>query len=257
MAGAGAAATLPSLATANVEPVGKTLYRLIWFLNLFVSRLTSRAWYGQDQVPRTGGVVFVANHISNFDPIAVGQYLAFSGRWPHFLGKASLFRIPVVGRIIRAAEQIPVERESRAATDALRAAVRAVGDGRAVIIYPEGTVTLDPDLWPMTGKTGAARVALETGCPVVPLGQWGSQQVMYGKHVGWPRFRGRPTLAVKAGVPVELDDLREQPVTPATLREATERIMTAVTGLVAELRGEAAPERRLDPRARPDREADL
>jgi len=242
MAGAGAASpTLPALATANVEPVGKTLYRLIWALNLPVSRLTTRAWSGQEKVPRTGGVVVVVNHISNFDPIAVGQYLAFAGRWPHFLGKASLFTIPVVGRIIRAAEQIPVERDGPTATGAVTAAIEAVAAGQAVIIYPEGTITRDPDLWPMAGKTGAARVALQTGCPVIPLGQWGAQQVMYGKHLGWPRFAGHPTLAVRAGDPVPLDDLRAQPMSPTLLREATTRIMAAITALVAELRGEAGP----------------
>lgn len=248
MARVGASPPLPALRRTNTEPSGRALPRLIWGLNTFVSRLTDRAWSGQDQIPRTGGVVFVVNHISHFDPIAVGQFLAFSGRWPHFLGKASLFRLPVVGAIIRAAEQIPVERESRAAAGALAAAVSAVERGKAVIIYPEGTITLDPDLWPMAGRTGASRVALQTGCPVIPVGQWGAQQVMYGKRLGWPRFRPRATLTLKAGDPIPLEDLRAGPLTAAALREATDRIMAAITALVAEVRGEPAPAVRLNPR---------
>ena len=74
--------------------------------------LTKRDWRYQDKVPQTGGVIFVANHISNADPLAVGQFLAYSGRWPRFLAKASVFEIPVVGRIIAACGQIPVRRES-------------------------------------------------------------------------------------------------------------------------------------------------
>lgn len=249
MTPAGGSARLRPLATANTEPTGRTLYWLVRVLHVFVGRLTDRAWYGQDKVPPTGGALIVANHISYFDPIAIGQFLAFSGRWPHFLAKASLFRVPVMGRIIAAAEQIPVERGSRTAAGALEAAARAVADGRVVVIYPEGTVTLDPDLWPMAGRTGAARVALQTRAPVVPVGQWGAQAVMPGKHPGWPRFRPRATLAVKAGDPVDLDDLRDGPLSGAVLQEATVRMTAAITTLVAELRGEPAPAQPLDPRA--------
>jgi len=248
MARSGASSPLPALRRANSEPAGPTLPRMVGLLSFVVSRLTDRSWSGQEHLPRSGGVVVVANHISNFDPLALGQFLAYSGRWPHFLTKASLFSVPVVGAIIRAAEQIPVERSSRAAAGALTAAIAAVERGHVVVIYPEGTITLDPNLWPMAGRTGAARVALRTGCPVVPVGQWGAQEVMYGKHIGWPRFRPRPTLALRAGPAVPLDDLRAQPVSAATLTEATDRILTAITTLVAELRGEPAPAVRVDPR---------
>ena len=50
--------------------------------------------------------------------------------------------------------------------------------GECVVVYPEGTITRDPDLWPMVGKSGAARIALATGCPVIPIGQWGAQEVL-------------------------------------------------------------------------------
>lgn len=236
------------LRTANTEPAEKTLKVVVGLLNAIARPLTRRDWRGQQNVPRTGGVVFVVNHISNVDPIAVGQYLAFAGRWPRFLAKASLFEIPVIGRIIRACGQIPVQRGSSSALLALQAAVDAVESGRAIVLYPEGTITLDAQLWPMKGKSGAARIALQTGCPVVPIGQWGAQDIMWGKKIHVPKLLPRKTLRVAAGLPVPMDDLRGQPVTPAVLAEASDRIMDAITALVADLRGEPPPASRVDPR---------
>ena len=238
---------LRSLAQANREPGRGTIFAVVSLLHLIMRPLTRRDWRGQEKIPQTGGVIFVANHISNADPLALGQFLAFSGRWPRFLAKASLFRYPLLGHILRACGQIPVQRQSAKSADALLAAVEAVGQGRAVVIYPEGTITRDPDLWPMEGKTGAARIALRTGCPVIPIGQWGAQELMYGTEVHFPRLFPRKTLRLKAGDPVPLDDLREVLVTGAVLDAATTRIMDAITVLVAELRQEPQPTRRFDP----------
>jgi 1-acyl-sn-glycerol-3-phosphate acyltransferase len=115
------------------------------------------------------------------------------------------------------------------------------------VIYPEGTITRDPDLWPMRGKTGAARLAFTTGCPVVPIGQWGAQELMPGRKPSFPRLLPRKTLRVAAGDPIPLDDLHEKPMTVDILDEATARIMDAVTVLVAELRGATPPAQRYDP----------
>lgn len=247
-------ATARALAQVNREPGRGVIFAVVTLLNLVLRPLTRRDWRGQDKVPQTGGVVFVANHISNADPLALGQFLAFSGRWPRFLAKASLFRVPVIGAVIGACGQIPVQRQSARSADALSAAVEAVGQGRAVVIYPEGTVTRDPDLWPMAAKTGAARIALRTGCPVVPIGQWGAQELMYGHHLHFPRLFPRKTLRLLVGDPVDLDDLRDQPVTGTTLSAATDRILDAITALVAELRQQAPPAQRFVPPADPPRE---
>lgn len=236
-----------SLAQVNREPGRGVIVGVVTLLDLVVRPLTRRDWRAQDKVPQTGGVVFVANHISNADPVALGQFLAFSGRWPRFLAKASLFGVPVVGAIIRACGQIPVERQSVQSADALVAAVAAVGQGRAVVVYPEGTITRDPDLWPMAGKTGAARIALRTGCPVVPIGQWGAQELMYGREIHFPRLFPRKTLRLLVGDPVPLDDLRARPLDAATLEEATNRLLDAITALVAELRQQPPPAQRFVP----------
>jgi 1-acyl-sn-glycerol-3-phosphate acyltransferase len=237
---------LRPLSQVNQEPGGQTISIVVRLLNAIMRPLTKRDWRNQDKVLQAGGVIFVVNHISNADPLAVGQFLAFSGRWPRFLAKASLFEIPMVGRIIAASGQIPVQRESEHSNDALIAAARAIEEGRALVIYPEGTITRDPELWPMRGKTGAARLAFTTGSPVVPIGQWGAQKLMPGREPRFPRLFPRKTLRVAAGDPVSLNDLRQKPVTAATLDEATTRIMDAITALVAELREATPPPQRYD-----------
>ena len=117
---------LKPLSQANREPGREVIFAVVTLLHAVLKPLTRRDWRNQDKVPSTGGVVLVANHISNVDPLVIGQYLAFSGRWPRFLAKASLFRVPVLGAVLRGCGQIPVQRGSAAARDALSAAVAAV-----------------------------------------------------------------------------------------------------------------------------------
>jgi hypothetical protein len=111
-----------------------------------------------------------------------------------------------------------------------------------VAVYPEGTITRDKALWPMQGKTGAARIALTTGAPVIPVAQWGAQELLapYAKR---PRLFPRKTMKVLAGPPVDLDEFRGRELTAEVLRGATDRIMDAVTELLAKLRDEPAPPR--------------
>jgi 1-acyl-sn-glycerol-3-phosphate acyltransferase len=216
-------------------------------LRPLLTAFTRRSWTHTERLPASGGIVVVPNHISHVDPLIVAHYLYDNGRLPRFLAKASLFQVFFVRRVLRGARQIPVYRESREAGDAFRDAVDAVRRGECVVVYAEGTLTRDPDLWPMAGKTGAARIALETGCPVLPMAAWGPQELLapYSKR---PHLFPRTTVQVTLGPPVDLSDLREAAADPETLRIATDRIMAAVTALVAELRDEPAPGTRLDPR---------
>jgi 1-acyl-sn-glycerol-3-phosphate acyltransferase len=209
--------------------------------------VTKRDWHGAENLPATGGFVVTPNHLSHLDPLIFAHFMYDNGRPPYFLGKEGVFRVPVVGAILRGAEQIPVYRNTGKAADAFRAAVAAVNDGKAVGVYPEGTLTRDPDLWPMVGKTGAARIALATQCPVIPVAQWGPQEILepYSKR---PRLFPRKTMHVAAGPPVDLSDLYDQPVTGTLLREATDRIMAAITVQLAQIRREQAPAERFDAR---------
>ena len=214
---------------------------------------TKRDWRGGNKLHFSGGVVVAMNHLSWFDPFVAGHFCHDNGRQVRFLAKAEIFKIPGLGSVLKSAGQIPVKRrDSEAAAGSLLLAMEAVRKGECIVIYPEGTLTRDPNLWPMSAKTGAARIALTTGVPVIPAAQWGPQEVLkpYGKLF---KLFPRKTMHVWAGDPVNLDDLRNQPITAATLREATDRIMRDVTLLLAQQRGEAAPERPMPRSAVPPR----
>jgi 1-acyl-sn-glycerol-3-phosphate acyltransferase len=208
---------------------------------------TKRNWIDGDKIPATGGCVVAVNHISHLDPMTLGFFLYDHGRLVRYLAKDALFRAPVIKYIVKDAGQIPVRRMSEGAASAFEAAVEAVHAGELIGVYPEGTITRDPDGWPMRGKTGAARIALTTGCPVIPVGQWGAQEILPAYTVR-PHLFPRKTTSYKVGDPVDLDDLRDKPLTEAVLHEATDRIMAAITALVEDLRGETAPAVRFDPK---------
>ena len=210
--------------------------------------LTKRDWRGAEHLPREGGFVVSPNHISYADPLPFAHYMFDNGRAAYFLAKESVFRVRGVGWVLRKAGQIPVHRNSVAAADAFRSAVDGVRAGKVVAIFPEGTITRDPDLWPMRGKTGAARVALETRCPLIPVAQWGAPEILspYGHR---PSLFPRKTIRVLAGPPVDLDDLYGQPIDTRVLREATDRLMDRITELLEQVRGETRPSERFDPRA--------
>ncbi|MEU6980567.1 lysophospholipid acyltransferase family protein [Streptomyces sp. NPDC046371] len=203
--------------------------------------LFKRDWRGTEHIPADGGFITAVNHNSYLDPLSYAHYQYNTGRVPRFLAKAGLFK-GFVGTMLTGTGQIPVYRETTNALDAFRAAVDAIERGECVAFYPEGTLTRDPDMWPMAGKTGAARVALLTKVPVVPVAQWGANLAMppYAKEDKlrlWPR----KTLIVQAGPPVDLSRFYDLAPTPDVLREATEEIMAAITRLLEEVRGEKAP----------------
>src|ERR1051326_5220332 len=143
-----------------------------------VRLLMKRDWRGGENIPAAGGVVVAANHISHVDALAFGHFIYGNRRLPPVLAKAGVFNNQVVGGALRAAKQIPVYRDTADAANALRDAIAAVRAGEAIAVYPEGTITRDPGLWPMAAKTGAARIALTTGCPVIPVAQWGPQEIL-------------------------------------------------------------------------------
>ncbi|MCC3774409.1 1-acyl-sn-glycerol-3-phosphate acyltransferase [Streptomyces sp. UNOB3_S3] len=204
--------------------------------------LFKRDWRGMEHIPADGGFITAVNHNSYLDPLSYAHYQYNTGRVPRFLAKAGLFKGSFVGAILRGTGQIPVYRESADAATAFRAAVDAINRGECVAFYPEGTLTRDPDMWPMEGKTGAARVALLTRAPVVPVAQWGANEAMppYAKEKKLRLFP-RKTLRVLAGPPVDLSAYYGKEPTAEVLREVTEVIMRAITELLAELRDEPAP----------------
>ncbi|MFJ9470177.1 lysophospholipid acyltransferase family protein [Streptomyces caniferus] len=204
--------------------------------------LFRRDWQGMEHIPADGGFITAVNHNSYLDPLSYAHYQYNTGRVPRFLAKAGLFKSGFVGLMMRGTGQIPVYRETTDAANAFRAAVSAIDKGECVAFYPEGTLTRDPELWPMQGKTGAARVALLTKAPVIPVAQWGANDAMppYATEKKLRLFP-RKTLRVKAGPPVDLSAYYGQEPTAEVLRVVTDVIMAAVTEQLAGLRGEPAP----------------
>lgn len=206
---------------------------------------TKRKWIDGEKVPATGGCVVAVNHISHIDPLTLGWFLYDHGRLVRYLAKQALFEVPVLKAIVKDAQQIPVARQSRDAAHAFEAACEAALAGECIGVYPEGTITKDPDGWPMRGKTGAARIALTTGVPVIPIGQWGAHEILPAYSA---RLRLGRTATYKVGDPVDLGPWVGKPITTEVLHEATEAIMETITELVADIRGEEPPQERFDPR---------
>ncbi|MHA3704411.1 lysophospholipid acyltransferase family protein [Jatrophihabitans sp. YIM 134969] len=200
---------------------------------------------GVEHLPRTGGVILAVNHISYADPVIIGRFVYDAGRNPRYLAKDSLFDVPILGRGLRGMGQVPVHRGGPHAKEALDSAVEALRRGETIIVYPEGTVTRDPDHWPAAGKTGIARLALlAPEIPVVPVGQWGPQTIdVYRKSF---KVLPRKPATIAAGPAVDLSRWRhgaDGPVAPTAenLRTMTRVVMDALLTQVEEARGEKRP----------------
>ncbi|MCU1531351.1 MAG: 1-acyl-sn-glycerol-3-phosphate acyltransferase [Arthrobacter sp.] len=209
--------------------------------------LMKKKWEGLEKLP-AGGFIAAPNHCTEIDPLVVAHMLYNQKRMPHFLAKVALFKVPVLGAVLRATKQIPVERSTAGANRSLQLAKEIVDEGGAIIIYPEGTLTRDPELWPMRGHTGAARMALESGIPVVPMAHWGAHEVFPRYARRFYPFPRKSSLLV-VGHPVDLSAFAGRPLDKATLTEATNVIMDAITGLLAGLRAQEPPALRWDPSA--------
>lgn len=187
---------------------------------------------GMENIPPDGPVLVACNHISYFDPLAHGLAVVKAGRRPRYLAKSELYGNWLLRHVLEGAHQIKVERGSgsRSPVENARQALR---DGEAVMIYPESTITRNPDSSPMQGKTGVARLTLATDVPVLPLAVWGSQNVWQRDGVRSLAF-GRP-IWVRAGAP--LDFSRYEGADDAqVLRRVTDEVMDELTRLVIDLR---------------------
>ena len=198
-------------------------------------------------LPARGPFILSPNHYSEIDPIVMGIVVWKLRRTPRFLAKASLFKLPGLAWLLRFTGQIPVEREAGARLgEPLKAASLLAERGQGVVVYPEGTLTKDPDLWPMVGKSGAIRMALEQGIPLYPAAHWGTQNLM-GRYAKKIRVFPRTAIDAVIGQPLDLSRFEGKPMSREMLGEATEMLMAAITALVSQLRGEKPPAKRFDP----------
>jgi 1-acyl-sn-glycerol-3-phosphate acyltransferase len=207
------------------------------------------AWFrwsieGLENIPRSGPALLAFNHIAFLDPLAAAYAVDRAGRKPRFLAKAELFKDRRINWILRGAGQIEVKRGTPEAPMALDKAVDALERGEIVVVFPEGTITKDPELNPMPAKSGIVRLSLLTDVPVIPCALWGTANV-------WPKgfapsWRPRQDICVRIGAPMRVAGNIER---SETWDDAGRQIMDSIAVLVASLRP-AVPDRRRRARSR-------
>lgn len=215
--------------------------------------LTARRHYrGLGHVPAAGGALVVSNHLSHLDAFVLPHAVRRAGRNPLGMGKIELFRLPVVGAWFTRIGHVPVDRAAASPSAALAPAADALRAGTVLCMYPEGTINTTPERGLLPGRTGAARLAWESGVPVIPVGQWGPQHAFSPtgrvaalrrpRLFGWFRAHRRPrrpacTLVV--GPPITRGDLAAVAGSTAEpdFRAMTELIMGRIGALVVEASG--------------------
>jgi 1-acyl-sn-glycerol-3-phosphate acyltransferase len=209
--------------------------------------LMRHRWEGRENLPKTGGFILAPNHLSYADWGAVALFCnRYARRYPVFMIKSPVFDVKFIGPLMTKVGQLPVYRGRGDAGLVLKQAEVALRAGACVIVYPEGTASRDPGLWPMVAKTGAARLALTTGAPVIPVAHWGAQELLpYGSKR--PKLFPRKTVRMVAGPPVDLSKYAGQRMAASTLRAATADIMAEITTLLAKIRQETPPAVPYDP----------
>lgn len=220
---------------------------LAHILRPFVRLLYKVEVTGTENLPKSGGYVLAANHVTTLDALAVAYMMYFRlHRAPHFLAKEGLFRTPIVGPVLLACGQIPVFRSGRNNTDPMQSAYDVLNAGHTIGIFPEGTLTREPNQWPMRARTGAIRLSLETGVPIIPVGQWGTEAVM---ETYSSKIRPKPWHKVRIviGKPISMDPYKDKKMSTEDLVELSDKVMVEITKIVEELRGEKAPAKRFVP----------
>ncbi len=215
----------------------------------FISWLFHRTYVvsGNTSLPR-GAKIIAMNHTDGCDPFYLPLFL---DEKPYFLLQDGLFEIPVFGRMLREAGQIPVYRESEKAREALAHACELLRQGKTIVIFPEGKQV--PEGQRIPAKTGAIRMALETGAPIIPLGLFTPPENLVNLHFHWKRsgrsglwqFSGKSYM--RFGPPWRPDpgiQKTDQPDVHALTDELMSRIYRLVDDIqydVAETRAEKTP----------------
>lgn len=173
---------------------------------------------GLENIPGEGPVILACNHVSFVDSLFMPLLVK---RPVVFLGKADYFDSWRTRWFVKAAGVIPVRREGGSKSEAaIRTGIQALGEGRIVGIYPEGTRSPDGRLY--RGKTGVARMALEARVPVVPVAVEGTREIM-PIDAKIPRFRGKAT--VRYGKPLRFERYYDRPTDRFVLRSVTDEIL--------------------------------
>jgi 1-acyl-sn-glycerol-3-phosphate acyltransferase len=193
-------------------------------------KIVFRPWsQGVKNVPRRGAVILASNHLSFsdhfFGPLPVPRKVIFLAKAEYFTGRG------LKGLISKAffsgVGQIPIDRGGGEASErALVTGLRVLAEGQVLGIYPEGTRSPDGRLY--RGKTGVARLAIESGAPVVPCAMINTFEFQPPGTL-WPNPRIRP--GVRFGEPLDFSSLRAREADGKVLRAVTDEIMQAIAKL--------------------------
>ena len=176
---------------------------------------------GIEHIPATGGAVIAANHVSYFDFMLVG-YAALPDRLVRFMAKKSVFDNKVSGPLMRSMHHIPVDR--RAGASAYAAAVRALRDGELVGVFPEATIS--QAFTPIPMKSGAARMAIDAGVPIVPVVTWGAHRLWTKGRK--PRLQRHVPVTIRVGEPLLPEANEDATAFTARLAETLTRMIDEV-----------------------------
>jgi 1-acyl-sn-glycerol-3-phosphate acyltransferase len=196
-----------------------------------------------------GPIIVISNHTSYADGVLLALAARRMGRSLRMLATSGIFRAPVIGRLARRLGFIAVKRDAADASASLDEAAVALSSGEAVGLYPEGRLTRDPMMWPERAKTGAVRLALRTGAPIVPVAMVGAHEVVGRRKVAMTLLTNlikRPKVATRVGAPIDVRKLMNiGPTTEPTndeVRHAADLVMSRLVDLIEQLRGETAPD---------------
>ena len=194
-----------------------------------------------------GAVIVISNHTSYADGLLLALACRRLGRSLRLLATSGVFNAPLIGSLARKLGYIRVKRGEKDAAASLDAAVEALAAGEAVGLFPEGRLTRDPNMWPERAKTGAVRLALRSGAPIVPVAMEGASKVVR-RHRLVPNLLlnivRRPKVATLVGDPIDVRSLPDIPpvgeASAESVRGAADVVMGRLIDLIEELRGEIA-----------------
>jgi len=217
----------------------------------FFARLQVERQAGRRTAARllpSGPIIVISNHTSYADGVLLAIACRRHGRSLRLLATSGVFGAPLLGTIVRRLGFIKVVRGAVDASTSLDEAAEALSAGEAVGLYPEGRLTRHPEMWPEQAKTGAVRLALRTGAPVVPVAMVGAHRVVSRRRVLLNLLLNlvrRPQVRTLVGAAIDVRALMgigpEAIPTNDEVRHGADLVMARLVTLVAELRGEAAP----------------
>jgi len=201
--------------------IGWSLFRLLFSI-YFRWRV-----FGADKVPQTGSVILASNHASYLDPPLVGSAMQ---RMLNYMARETLFRFPIVGRILHSWNAVPLDRD-RGSAAGLRIILDRLNEGDAILLFPEGTRTTDGKL--QSAQTGIGLIVMKSNAPVVPVRIFGTYEA-FGRHMKVPMPR---RVTVRFGEPLNFDHYREEAKTcpKARVKEIYQQVADEVLAAIAKI----------------------